>query len=106
MDPQAPAVAKTSSFTPALRSADPVVGSTGRATLRMPKVTMMAAAKKSVKDLGASALKGKKVLALRLPAPERTSAGDLAVAARSLPQAVTCTVLCGDRVPAPSTTAC
>jgi hypothetical protein len=27
----------------------------------MPKVTMMAAAKKSVKDLGASALKGKKV---------------------------------------------
>jgi len=59
---QAPAVAKTSSFTPALRSADPVVGSTGRATLRMPKVTMMAAAKKSVKDLGAGALKGKKVL--------------------------------------------
>ena len=58
---QAPAVAKSSSFTPALRAAEPVVGATGRAALRMPKVTMMAEAKKSVKDLGAAALKGKKV---------------------------------------------
>ena len=60
---QAPAVAKTSSFMPALRSADPVVGATGRASLRMPKQTIvMAEAKKSVKDLSPSALKGKKVI--------------------------------------------
>jgi len=60
---QAPAVAKTSSFMPALRSADLVVGATGRASLRMPTQTIvMAEAKKSVKDLGPSALKGKKVL--------------------------------------------
>ena len=60
---QAPAVAKSSTFTPALRSAEPTaVGATGRrARLQMPKVTMMAEPKKSVKDLGASALKGKKV---------------------------------------------
>ena len=60
---QAPAVAKTSSFMPALRSADPVLGATGRASLRMPTQTIvMAEAKKSVKDLGPSALKGKKVI--------------------------------------------
>ena len=68
---QAPAVAKTSSFMPALRSADLVVGATGRASLRMPTQTIvMAEAKKSVKDLGPSALKGKKVKA---PAPESLS---------------------------------
>ena len=56
-------MSKSSAFTPALRTAEPTaVGATGRrAGLHMPKVTMMAAAKKSVKDLGASALKGKKV---------------------------------------------
>jgi hypothetical protein len=59
-------VAKSSAFTPALRSAEPTaVGATGRrARLQMPKVTMMAEPKKSVKDLGASALKGKKVCTL------------------------------------------
>ena len=56
-------MAKSSAFTPALRTAEPsAIGATGRrAGLHMPKVTMMAEPKKSVKDLGASALKGKKV---------------------------------------------
>ena len=59
-------MAKSSAFTPALRSAEPTAaGATGRrARIQMPKVTMMAEPKKSVKDLGASALKGKKVCTL------------------------------------------
>jgi len=62
---QAPAVAK-SGFTPSVRAADALrVGASGRASLRIrtaPNVVTMAEAKKSVKDLPAGALKGKKVL--------------------------------------------
>ena len=54
-------MAKTSSFTPSLRAAEPIQAATGRATLRLPQTIVMAEAKKSVKDLPASALKGKKV---------------------------------------------
>jgi len=50
----------------------------------MPKVTMMAAAKKSVKDLGASALKGKKVLIrcdLNVPLDGKTITDDTRIRA-------------------------
>ena len=52
---------KSSTFTPSLRAAAPVAAATGRATRAMPATIVMAEAKKSVKDLPASALQGKKV---------------------------------------------
>lgn len=61
--PQAPSAAK-SGFSPSVRAADALhVGASGRASLRIrsAKSITMAEAKKSVKDLPAGFLKGKKV---------------------------------------------
>jgi len=67
--PQNSAVTK-SSFTPSIRAADALrVGASGRASLHIRtanNVVTMAEAKKSVKDLPAGALKGKKVAFLHV----------------------------------------
>ena len=48
---QAPAIAKTSSFTPSLRAAEPVARAGRAAALRAPATIVMAEAKKSVRKL-------------------------------------------------------
>mmetsp|Transcript_25063 Transcript_25063/g.50215 ORF Transcript_25063/g.50215 Transcript_25063/m.50215 type:complete len:490 (+) Transcript_25063:31-1500(+) len=69
----------SSSFAPRLRAA-----ASGRAAARMPAITMMAAQKKSVKDLGSSDLAGKKILIrcdLNVPLDGKTITDDTRIRA-------------------------